>query len=88
MLFRHLLHYIATIIRVLNIPERHVLIYGGKNAGKCTLVRIASFVYCGADADVIANMEGWKKQLAQSLSALRSTTHAHPIAFRLREHEQ
>jgi ABC-type molybdenum transport system ATPase subunit/photorepair protein PhrA len=47
-------------MRVLNIPKRHLLLYGEIGSGKKTLLRIASMVCWGYDAPIITNDTNWK----------------------------
>ena len=71
-IFESLIDQIIKIIRVINIPNRNILIYGGKGSGKTTLARIASFIYCGSDVDVISSIFGWKQDLGKVLNTVKT----------------
>lgn len=85
-IFESLIDQIIKIIRVLNIPNRNILIYGGKGSGKTTLARIASFIYCGSDADVISSIFGWKNNLGKALNNIKCAEKHESLIFRL-QHE-
>jgi len=40
---------IAKVIRILNIPRRHLLLYGSRQTSKATIIRISAFICFGDD---------------------------------------
>lgn len=82
-LFTSFLHRLSRLLRILSLPGRHILIYGAKDAGKSTLVRIAAQIGCGGDTEIITNALGWRKAISKNLATMHKKDGPHCLGIKL-----
>lgn len=61
------------------------MIYGGKSSGKVTIARIASFLVCEKDINVINSSSAWKDQVGKYLNQIKKEARTKSLIFKLKK---
>jgi hypothetical protein len=61
------------------------LIYGGKSSGKVAIARLASFLVCEKDINVINSSSAWKDQVGRYLNQIKKEAKAKSLIFKLKK---